>query len=240
MESHSTGCDDSVQRMQIKVDRLLEREKKLEEEILSHVKKETESEQKCTLMYHNLETLKRNNETCNQQRAQLQKEVKSLESKLREYERLDLERKTEVELRNEIDVLRKQYEESESRRLMLQDEIFTLERGGPSTHQYKNQLYQSTSSIIYGTSQSDGVFNGTSQSNEIFNANSMGAFNEKQTIENEEFKIFVQKKDEEIELLIDQKYRYQEECRLLLEEVCGSLFCFFYCFLFFSVLSIQP
>ena len=126
IETHSTGCDESVQRMQIKIERLLEREKSLEEEILGHVKRESESEQQNALMSHTMETLRRNNETCNQQRDLLQVEIKTLQIQIQDLEEQSNDRRTESVLRSQIEQLHAQFEESEAKRFEMQNELFTL------------------------------------------------------------------------------------------------------------------
>lgn len=128
IETHSTGCEESVQRMQIKVERLEEREKLLEQEILGHVKNESEKEQEGALMNHTIETLKRNNETCNEQRALLQQEIKSLQLQIRDHEEQNADQKTETELRSQITDLGEQLEESERKRFETQNDLFTLKR----------------------------------------------------------------------------------------------------------------
>ena len=128
IETHSTGCDDSVQRMQIKVERLVERENSLEQEILSHVKKESEREQQCALMSHTMETLKRNNETCNEQRTILQQEIKSLQLQIRDHEERNADRRTEAELRSQMAELCEQLEHSEEKRLELQNKLFAAKQ----------------------------------------------------------------------------------------------------------------
>ena len=114
--------------MQIKVERLEEREKLLEQEILGHVKNESEKEQEGALMNHTIETLKRNNETCNEQRALLQQEIKSLQLQIRDHEEQNADQKTETELRSQITDLREQLEESERKRFEIQNDLFTLKR----------------------------------------------------------------------------------------------------------------
>lgn len=128
IETHSTECDESVQRMQIKVERLEEREKLLEQEILNHVKNESEKEQEGALMSHTIETLKRNNETCNEQRSLLQQEIRSLQLQIHDHEEQNADQKTETELRSQIADLHKQLEGSERKRFETQNELFTLKR----------------------------------------------------------------------------------------------------------------
>ena len=152
IETHSDESAESVQRMKIKVERLEEREKSLEQEILGHVKNESEKEQEGALMSHTIETLKRNNETCNEQRTLLQQEIKSLQLQIRDHEEQNADRRPETELRSKIADLREKLEESERKRFEIQNELFTLKRNLTDNNSIQNKgMMNNSQSVIDGT-----------------------------------------------------------------------------------------
>jgi len=223
METHSTGCDDDVGRMKIRVERMLQREKQLEKEILGHVKTQSETEQQNTLMYHTIETLKRNNETCNSQRVQLQQENKRLQEKISKYEQQNADCKSEVELRTENNELRRKQDENEDLKCALQSELFILKRrldGHVSKENSSPCKSNDTNEVSVNSESPLNINNQQLKQNESdFNAYLVGVNEQQSSISCADMKIFAQKKEEEIELLLDQRTRYQEECRLLEEEV---------------------
>ena len=225
MESHSTGCDDDVGRMTIKVERMLQREKKLEDEILGHVKTHTEIEQQNTMMYHTIETLKRNNETCNEQRAQLQKENNRLEEMISDYEQQSADRKREVDLQTENNELRRKQDESANLKCALQSELFILKRQLNEKVSRDGEKISSCKSTDTNVDNVNGELplnindQHLKRNESDFNAYLVGVNQQQCSVSYEDLKIFAQKKEEEIEVLIDQRTRYQEESRLLEEEV---------------------
>lgn len=240
LEEKMAECKDSVSKWEIKLEHQLTRETQLENEVLAHVKANSQMEQEMTLLYNTIETLKRNNHSCNEQRANVQKELDTAKKTILDFESQIIDDNLGSSLKKDLAELEKKYAFSEEQRLRLQDEIFSMkdkmlrqngqsynsdssiytQNGTMEIQQHQQQYHEilnnkSKSSSIIHHKQNESVVLHTDENEQLV----YKAIQSRQVLSSDDLEVYVGKKQEEVQTLVDEKQRYQDECTLLLEEV---------------------
>ncbi|XP_057309773.1 centromere-associated protein E-like [Hydractinia symbiolongicarpus] len=116
---------DYSKKLELRHEEQVTREKKLENEILTHVKTQSEMEQEIAITYNTIETLRKSNESCNDQRVKVQQELVLVEDRLSTLEHKPTA--NEIAFEKELKELKKKYENCENQRNRLQKEILIVQ-----------------------------------------------------------------------------------------------------------------